>query len=175
MMSKMKDLIQEGRNIQETFKRNVLTEAITPEYAKQVKKEYDLLASKAGKIGKFEFTPVKKGNSQWEAKTDDKKADMIVYFAPFAHPERGDLQSKFEVSVWLMWPNEQQIQHRFGGGSKTETKFIKSISPSKDPKKDAALAFDYIKKFLTSTDITNTLRNTDAGGGWIPANKKMGI
>ena len=158
-MLKMKDLLEEGRKIQETFKKNVLTEAITPTYRDQVNKEYIALASKVGRIGKFTFDEnTTTDTSQWSAKTKSG-AELIVFFRPFSHPESGTLQPKFEVSVWSMYPNAHTIESEFGGSSDSRKKFIKSVNPSKDPKRDAAMALDYIKKFLTGADLTNFLKS----------------
>ena len=163
----MKDLLEEGRKIQETFKKNVLTEAITPTYRDQVNKEYIALASKAGTIGKFTFEPkpFNKGASQWEAQTEDG-GDLVVFFRPFSHPPAGvrpenayKAEPKFEVSVWTIYPNSQGIESQFGGSLDSDKKFIKSVNPSNDPKKDAAIALDYIKKFLTGTDLNNFLKS----------------
>lgn len=154
----MKDLLEEGRKIQETFKKNVLTEAITPEYRDQVNKEYIALARKARTIGKFTFDVNKTGPSQWGAQTEDG-GDLIVFFRPFSHPERGEVQPKFEVSVWTMYPNGQGIESQFGGSLDSDKKFIKAVNSSKDPKKDAAMALDFIKKFLTGSDLNNFLKS----------------
>ena len=157
-MLKMKDLLEEGRKIQETFKKNVLTEAITPEYRDEVNKEYIALARKARTIGKFTFDVNKTGPSQWGAQAEDG-GDLIVFFRPFSHPERGEVQPKFEVSVWTMYPNSQEIESQFGGSSDSDRKFIKAVNSSNDPKKDAAMALDFIKKFLTGTDLNKFLKS----------------
>lgn len=147
------------KTVVETVNNNVVTEEITRKYRDEVNKEYIALASKVRKIGQFTFEPSKTGPSQWGATTKSGDGDLVVFFKPFSHPETGETQPKFEVSVWNVYPNSQGIESKFGGSSFANSKYMKPLTPTNDPKKDAKLAFDYIKTFLNSPDLARTLKS----------------
>lgn len=154
----MKDLIQEGRNIQQAFKKT-MNENVEPEYVKQVQESYYELGIKARKIGKFEFYSHYKMNrkmyeleniSDWSANTKSG-GFLSVNFTPFEN-YNGDIKSKFEVRVIFSDENtnREKILKEF-------SKFNKTVSPSNNPSKDGKMAFDFIKTILMSPEIKQAL------------------
>ena len=156
----MKDLIQEGRKIQEAFNtKMIIRESVSKKYANEVWDEYDTICSKNRKIGEFSYRSNLSFNdiwdptepSEWYARTKSG-GYLTLFFAPF-YTNDVKLKDIFEIEVSFEPKNEI--------GSKTYLpefkKFRKSINPSNDTKKDGKLAFQYIKKILTSPEIKQAM------------------
>jgi hypothetical protein len=152
----MKDLIQEGRKIQETFNKRMLTENMDPDYVKQVQDAYYELANKVRKIGKFEFDLYKVDGEVADAAhygSTKSRGNLGVYFKPFENYITGKIGTKFEVNV--IWSSEDTGTEK---QLKEFSKYAKNISSSGDPRKDAKMAFDYIKTILMTPEIKALLQ-----------------
>ena len=140
----MKDLIQEGRKIYETFKKKV-NENVSYEYASEVQKAYVEMAKSASPMNGWKFFSARDQNlagtsNDWVKKTPTGK-QIDVTFEPFQEGE-----SSFFVLISV---NHSPV----GDDQEFEKKFEKTVNSTNDVEKDAKMALDYIRKILTSPEI----------------------
>jgi hypothetical protein len=156
----MKDLIQEGRKIQETFTQSLNEMELDKDYVSDVQDVYVKMAQKIGSLGKFKFrnnvqvpdgsvgarNKVNLGgwntNNGWFATTQSGK-DIMVLFEPFLKR-----RSQFEITTRLEYYKSLNV---------LEQNFKKRVTSTGDVQKDAKMAMDYIKNVLMSPDIKKIL------------------
>ena len=142
----MKDLINEGRKLQDIFKKSI-NENLDYDYASDVQDAYVEMAKQKRTIGPFRFSDAKSQNiggasNDWIAKTKSGK-QLDISFEPF-----WEGASEFEVVIVL----------DFGAPMDAlSNKLKKSVTSTKDVQKDAKMAMDYIKNVLMSPDIKKIL------------------
>ena len=142
----MKDLINEGRKLQDIFKKSI-NENLDYDYASDVQDAYVEMAKQKRTIGPFRFSDAKSQNiggasNDWIAKTKSGK-QLDISFEPF-----WEGPSEFEVVIVL----------DFGAPMDAlSNKLKKSVTSTKDVQKDAKMAMDYIKNVLMSPDIKKIL------------------
>jgi hypothetical protein len=142
----MKDLINEGRKLQDIFKKTI-NENLDYEYASEVQDAYVEMAKQKRTIGPFRFSDAKSQNiggasNDWIAKTKSGK-QLDISFEPF-----WEGASEFEVVIVL----------DFGAPMDAlSNKLKKSVTSTKDVQKDAKMAMDYIKNVLMSPEIKKIL------------------
>jgi hypothetical protein len=142
----MKDLMLEGRKIQQTF-RKIMNENVEDDYALEVQNTYADMATPTT-INTFKFSDARKQNiggasNDWYAKTKLGK-QLVVTFEPFWEGE-----SKFAVEIF--YDGNEDLRD-------IAKKFDKNIQSKNDVQMDAKMALDYIKGVLTSPEIRNILQ-----------------
>jgi|LakMenE01Jun11ns_1017448.scaffolds.fasta_scaffold9812149_2 hypothetical protein len=147
----MKDLINEGRKLQDIFKKTI-NENLDYEYASEVQDAYVEMAKQKRTIGPFTFSDAKSQNvggasNDWTAKTKSGK-QLDISFEPF-----WEGQSEFAVVIVLDFGAPMDS---LANGQPT-TKFKKRVTSTGDVQKDAKMAMDYIKNVLMSPDIKKIL------------------
>lgn len=143
----MKDLIQEGRKIYETFKKKV-NENVSYEYAEEVQNAYVELAKAASPMNGWKFFSAREQNiggasNDWIKKMPTGK-QIDISFEPF-----WEGSSVFEALISVDFSPMEDLQN----------KFKKSVNSTGDADKDAKMALDYIKKILTSPEIQELQKN----------------
>lgn len=142
----MKDLMLEGRKIQQTFKK-MMNENVEDDYAIEVQNTYADMAIPTI-INNFKFSDARKQNiggasNDWYAKTKLGN-QLVVTFEPFWEGE-----SKFAVDIFYDGNDDLKDIAK---------KFDKNVQSKNDVQKDAKMALDYIKGVLTSPEIRNILQ-----------------
>jgi hypothetical protein len=142
----MKDLMLEGRKIQQTFKK-MMNENVEDDYAIEVQNTYADMAIPTI-INNFKFSDARKQNiggasNDWYAKTKLGN-QLVVTFEPFWEGE-----SKFAVEIF--YDGNEELKD-------IAKKFDKNVQSKNDVQKDAKMALDYITGVLTSPEIRNILQ-----------------
>jgi len=142
----MKDLMLEGRKIQQAF-RKIVNENVEDDYALEVQNTYADMAIPTI-INNFKFSDARKQNiggasNDWYAKTKLGN-QLVVTFEPFWEGE-----SKFAVEIF--YDGNEELKD-------IAKKFDKNVQSKNDVQKDAKMALDYITGVLTSPEIRNILQ-----------------
>lgn len=143
----MKDLIQEGRKIYETFRKKV-DEDVSYDYASEVQNTYVELAKASSPMNGWKFFSAREQNiggasNDWIKKMPTGK-QIDISFEPF-----WEGSSVFQPLISVDFSPMEDLQN----------KFKKSVNSTGDVDKDAKMALDYIKKVLTSPEIKELEKN----------------
>jgi hypothetical protein len=143
----MRDLIQEGRHIQQSFKKSMGEGRTEDDYANAVQNRYMEMADELKTIGRFKFSNARNQNiggasNDWYAKTRSGK-QLVITFEPF-----WDGKPIFEVEIFL--DNNDVLED-------IARKFDKKVQPSDVVEDDAKYAMTYIKTVLNSPEVKQIL------------------
>jgi hypothetical protein len=160
----MRDLIQEGRHIQQSFKKSMGEGRTEDDYTNAVQNRYMEMADELKTIGKFTFSNATKQNiggasNDWYAKTRSGKK-LIVTFEPF-----DDARPMFYVDITLdntlrRFSNDYvnaPVSSLIDNLDDIAKKFDKNVQPSDVVEDDAKFAISYIKNVLNSPDLKKLL------------------